>query len=91
MIFNLFEHRLSKWIPEQRRHRWFRGMGSSQALAVSVFSIFFEREGVAPLATLPDDCGDRLLPDFAPAGTPIFDRRITTLHELAYAHTAVDL
>ena len=86
---NLFETSLDKLLPRGRRHRWFRSMASSQALAVSVFGTMLKRGDLLLLADLSDRNGQPLLPDLILAGEPVFDYRVTTLNERT--PTSVDL
>ena len=77
---NLFDPELGDLLPG-RRHRWFAAMSSSQALALSIFGTIIKRSGASTLAALPDERGALLLPDFAPAGEPLFDYPVTYLGE----------
>lgn len=86
---NLFTMSLDKLLPRRRRHRWFRSMASSQALAVSVLGTMLKRGDLLLLAELPDETGQPLLPGFTLAGEPVFDYRVTTLNERT--RTSVDL
>jgi hypothetical protein len=79
--FNLFKLELDRLLPQDRRHRWFGSMGSSQALAVSVFGTVLKRGDLLLLAQIPDEHGRSLLPGFELAGQPEFDYSVTTLNE----------
>jgi hypothetical protein len=79
--FNLFKLELDRLLPKNRRHRWFGSMGSSQALAVSVFGTVLKRGDLLLLAQIPDEHGRSLLPGFELAGQPEFDYSVTTLNE----------
>jgi hypothetical protein len=78
---NLFKPELGRLLPQDRRHRWFGSMGSSQALAVSVFGTTIQRGDLPLLAQVPDEHGRPLLPGFELAGHPEFDYRVTSLNE----------
>jgi hypothetical protein len=78
---NLFASGLDRLLPQDRRHRWFRSMGSSQALALSVFGTMMKRDGLSLLNEVPGEHGRSLFPGFVPAGQPEFDYRVTTLNE----------
>jgi len=54
---NLFTSGLDRLLPPDRRHRWFGSMGSSQALAVSVFGTMMKRGGLSLLNEVPDEQG----------------------------------
>lgn len=86
---NLFEMTLDKLLARDRRHRWFRSMASSQALAVSVFGTMLKRGDLLLLADMPDENGQPLLLDSVLAGEPCFDYQVTTLNEPT--PTSVDL
>jgi hypothetical protein len=60
---NLFDENLAEFIPAHNRHRWFRSMLSSQALAVSVIGTIVERDGPALLSELRCEDSLPLLPD----------------------------
>lgn len=55
---NLFDTALAKFIPAHNRHRWFRSMLSSQALAVSVIGTMVQRSMLSLLSEL--QCDDSL-------------------------------
>jgi hypothetical protein len=78
---NLFKLELDRLLPQARRHRWFRSMGSSQALAVSVFGTMIKRGDLPLLAQVSDEHGQPLLPRFELAGQPEFDYSVITLNE----------
>lgn len=78
--YNLFDPALDRWLPHVRRHRWFTSMGSSQALAVSVFGLVLDRGDLSLLCEVLDELG-LLLPGFVPAGEPEFDYKVKSLHE----------
>lgn len=78
---NLFHHKLDRLLPKDRRHRWFGSMGSSQALAVSVFGTMIRHDDLMLLTEVPDDDGRPLLPNFVAAGDPEFDYRVMVLDE----------
>jgi len=78
---NLFDTELGKLLSKARRHRWFGSMGSSQALAVSVFGTMIYRGDLPLLTTALDDRGCPLLPDFELDGEPEFDYKVVTLNE----------
>ncbi len=78
---NLFKPRLDRLLLQDRRHRWFRSMGSSQALAVSVFGTVLKRGDLVLLAQVPDEGGRPLLLGFELADQPEFDYRVTSLNE----------
>jgi len=78
---NLLTSGLDRLLPKDRRHRWFGSMGSSQALAVSVFGTMMKRGGLSLLNEVPDEHGLPLLPGFVLVGQPEFDYRVTTLNE----------
>jgi len=78
---NLFTSGLDRLLPKDRHHRWFGSMGSSQALAVSVFGTMMKRDGLSLLNEVPDERGRPLLLGFVLAGQPEFDYRVTTLNE----------
>ena len=63
------------------RHQWFRSMGSSQALAASVFGTLIERGDASLLTDIPDEHGVPLLSGFVPTGEPELEHRVTSLHE----------
>jgi hypothetical protein len=87
---NLFTSGLDRLLPKDRRHRWLGSMGSSQAMAVSVFGTMMKRGGLSLLNEVPDEHGLPLLPGFVLAGQLEFDYRVTTLNELRRP-TQVDL
>lgn len=78
---NLFTSGLDRLLPKDRRHRWFGSMGSSQALAVSVFGTMIKRDGLSLLNEVPDEHNHPLLPGFTLADQPEFDYQVTTLNE----------
>jgi hypothetical protein len=80
-LCNLFTPGLDRLLPQDRRHRWFRSMGSSQALAVSVLGTMMKRDDLPLLAEIPDEHSRPLLPGFVLADQPEFDYRVTTLNE----------
>jgi hypothetical protein len=65
-------------------------MGSSQALAVSVFGTMMKQGDLSLLNEVPDEHGRSLFPGFVPAGQPEFDHRVITLNE-PRSPTQVDL
>ena len=81
--YNLFNPDLGKLLPKDRRHRWFRNMGSSQALAVSVFGTMMCRNDLQLLTKVLDNNGHPLLPGFVLEGQPEhpFDYWVTALNE----------
>ena len=79
--YNLSNSDLDELLPRGRRHRWFGSMGSSQALAVSVFGIIKKRDNLWLLTEVIDDNGYPLLPGFIPDGEPEFDYKVPTLNE----------
>lgn len=60
---NLFDETLAEFIPVHNRHRWFRSMLSSQALAVSVIGTMVKRDGLSLISGLICDGANRLVPD----------------------------
>lgn len=60
------------WLPEDDRHRWFRSMNSSQALAQSVFGNLAVHDCLDILAELRDDGGLPLLGDALPAANNFY-------------------
>jgi len=79
--YNLFDPELGKLLKKQRRHRWFRSMGSSQALAVSVFGSMIYRGDLQFLSKINDDRGHPLLLGFELHGKHDFDHPVKTLNE----------
>lgn len=77
---NLFDPCLLRFVRDQG-HRWLGDMGSSQALAVSVFGTLINRGDLGRLAEVADESGKPLLPGFDPRGEPIFEHRVSGLHE----------
>ena len=87
--YNLFNSDLDELLPRARRHHWFGSMGSSQALAVSVFGTMKQRDDLLLITEVLDDNGYPLLPGFIPDGELEFEYNITTLNEPT--QTKVDL
>ncbi len=78
--YNLFSPDLVRLVLS-KRHRWFANMGSSQALAVSVFGTMIERGDAALLTKIPDEHGVPLLSGFVPIDDPELEHRVTALNE----------
>ena len=87
--YNLFKTELDKLLPRKRRHRWYGSMGSSQALALSVFGTMMQHGDLRLLADVSAYDGTPLLPNFDLDGHPEFDFPISTLNEPTPTH--VDL
>ena len=79
--YNLFKTELDKLLPRKRRHRWYGNMGSSQALAVSVFGTIMKRGDLGLLAEICEDDGSPLLLNLDREGHPEFDYPISALNE----------
>jgi len=60
---------------------WFRSMGSSQSLAVSVLGTMMKRGDLSLLAKVPDEHGQPLHSDLELAGQPVFEYEVCTLGE----------
>lgn len=78
---NLFNYGLREFLPKERYHRWFRSMGSSQALAVSVFGTMMRHGDLQLLTEVIDDTGRLLVDDFMLDGQPEFEYEIIKLIE----------
>jgi len=77
---NVFSPDLAQLI-ERGRHRWLADMGSSQALALSVFGTLLNRGGLALFGEATDEQGRPLLLDIVLEGRPEFEYPVRTLRE----------